>query len=143
MLFEELSLILPLSHVRSVMDASRPLVCFILIFVLSGTINGENSAPSIKRKQSETMPSFANFKKYPFHSLLGDILESIPEVRKFSECAYSCLTTDRCISFNIQAEPDHNRRYHCDLLETDLFSSPHKFQGNGSFHHYALKAGVS
>ena len=79
-----------------------------------------------------------NFKAYRFHSLLTGIINTA-FVTTTADCGFSCLETEGCLSFNIQAQPDFIRGHRCELLNTSFFLSPPKFQENGSFHHYAIQ----
>ena len=115
------------------------LLAFLVLFS-SGKVAGQVSHLNTNKHESKTF-KFASFKQTHFHALLTKKLES-HSVFHSDDCSFLCLKTKRCVSFNIQAEKNENPLLECELLDDDRFHSSGKFQKNGTFHHFAIQAGV-
>ena len=80
---------------------------------------------------------YAHFKDYLFHILdVPKVEEAIVPTR--NHCLQRCVKNPQCFSANIAAFYRRDGNVSCDLLPTDKFSVPEKFQANHSFHHYSI-----
>ena len=80
--------------------------------------------------------SYINFVENPFHHLdVNPIVSS--SVTESSQCAWACVETVTCFSFNVAAQPDIEGRTLCELLPTDKYNASDKFKANSSYHHYS------
>ena len=81
--------------------------------------------------------SYANFKKDKFSYLnmiaLGeDLVDHMPE------CSLACLKTPSCFLFNIEASPNINNKFLCQLLPSDMYNNREKFNHSDTFHHFSI-----
>ena len=97
---------------------------------LHGVTVSEDSAANSK-------VSFAKFVKHSSHHLDVDPIAS-SSVQKSSQCAWACVETVTCFSFNVAAQPDIEGRTLCELLPTDKYNASDKFKANSDFHHYSI-----
>ena len=83
--------------------------------------------------------SYANFAAHKFQHLQGSLLDSSCEVVQAKECAFVCVNSPPCASFNIALSPNENGKFRCELLSEDKFRSPDKLMVSQQFHHYSIK----
>ena len=93
-------------------------------------------AASLNRQPNNKLKS-ALFKDHLFHALLVPKLKGTL-VQTGKHCLLECLKNDRCFSTNVGAFPRADGNVTCELLPTDKYSAPEKFQANHSFHHYSI-----
>ena len=81
--------------------------------------------------------SFNAFVKHSFHHLDVDPI-AWSSVIKVSKCAWACVETVTCFSFNVAAQPDIEGRTLCELLPTDKYNASDKFKANSFYHHHSI-----
>jgi len=97
----------------------------------------------INRGATNGVPSYGKFKADKFSylnitSIGGDLVE------RNSICAFACLETPPCFSFNLAAFPDINGKLLCELLPSDKYNNSDKLVPSNVFHHYSIAvSGVS
>ena len=80
--------------------------------------------------------NFANFAQFLNHKLNATVKESRTVVSD-KECILACTESLNCRSLNIKITPDANRKYTCQILDTDKFVSHDLFAATSEFHHYS------
>jgi len=91
----------------------------------------------INRGATNGVPSYGKFKADKFSylnitSIGGDLVE------RNSICAFACLETPPCFSFNLAAFPDINGKLLCELLPSDKYNNSDKLVPSNVFHHYSI-----
>ena len=79
---------------------------------------------------------YANFKEEKFSYLNVTALSKIV-VKQSSLCAFACLETLSCFSFNVAAFLD-NGKLLCELLASEKYNNRDKFIPSDSFHHFSI-----
>lgn len=125
-----------------VMNTSRQVswLLWIVLVLFHGKLFAEFVYPTADKFETDTL-NLAKFKPIQFHVLNAAKLES-HSVSDIFDCTFFCVQNKKCVSLNIQVVPNKRQLLHCELLGDDMFHSPDKLQGNGTFHHFAVKAGV-
>ena len=77
-----------------------------------------------------------NFKEEKFSYLNVTALSKIV-VKQSSLCAFACLETLSCFSFNVAAFLD-NGELLCELLASEKYNNRDKFIPSNSFHHFSI-----
>ena len=77
-----------------------------------------------------------NFKEKKFSYLNVTALSKIV-VKQSSLCAFACLETLSCFSFNVAAFLD-NGELLCELLASEKYNNRDKFIPSNSFHHFSI-----
>lgn len=95
-----------------------------------------DGAASLNRQPNNKLKS-ALFKDHLFHALLVPKLKGT-SAQTGKHCLLDCLKNDRCFSTNVGAFSRADGNVTCELLPTDKYSAPEKFQANHSFHHYSI-----
>ena len=95
-----------------------------------------DAAASLNRQPNNKLKS-ALFKDHLFHALLVPKLKGT-SAQTGKHCLLECLKNNRCFSTNIGAFRRSDGNVTCELLPTDKYSAPEKFQANHSFHHYSV-----
>lgn len=91
----------------------------------------------INRGSANGVPSYGNFKEDKFSylnitSIGGDLVDHN------TFCAFACLETPPCFSFNLAAFPDINGKFLCELLPSDKYNNSDKLVPSKFFHHYSI-----
>ena len=93
----------------------------------------------LKRSASQKGVSHANFVTHKFQHLHESLLDSSHEVVQWHECAFLCVDSPPCVSFNIALSPNENGKLRCELLSGDMFRSPDKLIVSQQFDYYSIK----
>ena len=85
---------------------------------------------------------YGNFKAFFRHMLnISQVLASF-DVIGYSDCAFNCLGTLACFSFNYAILADNSTGRHvCHLLASDKYNHFSNFVKSDKFHHYAIGVG--
>ena len=96
------------------------------------------SIKQVERGEHEDI-TYGNFKEFLNHTLnVSQVLASI-YVEDFVECAFECIATLGCFSFNIATVSSINPNNRvCHLLATDKYYNSSNFVQSQEFHHYAI-----
>ena len=75
---------------------------------------------------------------FPFlnHKLNSTPFESRAVVAT-EDCIEACTVSHRCRSINLKAVPEKDKKFICQLLESDKFNSTDLFAASLDFHHYS------
>lgn len=78
---------------------------------------------------------------FPFlnHKLNSTPFESRAVVAT-EDCIEACTVSHRCRSINLKAVPEKDKKFICQLLESDKFNSTDLFAASLDFHHYSFVA---
>jgi len=91
----------------------------------------------INRGSANGVPSYGKFKADKFSHLnitsIGEVL-----VDRDTICAFACLETPPCFSFNLAAFPDINGKLLCELLPWDKYNNSDKLVPSILSHHYTI-----
>ena len=69
---------------------------------------------------------------------------NVPRIGKFTvydnfDCTFECLSHPSCLSLNLAASKGADGKLWCELLSSEKYSNPKKYQGNATSHHFAIK----
>ena len=81
--------------------------------------------------------SFNAFVKHSLHHLYVDPI-AWSSVIKVSKCAWACVETVTCFSFNVATQPDIKGLTLCELLPTDKYNASDKFKANSFYHQHSI-----
>lgn len=96
---------------------------------------------NVERLQTYLRSDTENHAKFIVHHgrALGIAATSSVQVQDSMFCLVQCLRHKFCQSVNFAAGAD-TRGYHiCELLPSDKYTFPSKFEDSFSFHHYSLE----
>ena len=111
---------------------------FIFKFCFNNSIISEFVAKKgINRGATNGVPTYGKLKADKFSylnitSIGGDLVD------RNTICAFACLKTPPCFSFNLAAFPDINGKRFCELLPSDKYNHTDKLVPSKSFHHYSI-----
>ena len=106
-------------------------IACLLILVIEATSQPHES---LYRTSGER---HANFEKHP-HTFLDVSAIAIKRVHDALYCALECLRKARCLSFNMAVVLGTDRKYECQLLATDKYSSSNNLKSTKAFNHHSI-----
>lgn len=74
------------------------------------------------------------------HSFLDIPAVGSIKVHDSMTCILQCLRNEQCYSLNFAIDFDYQGHL-CDLLPSDKYNSPNKFQQDVAFHHHSIAVG--
>ena len=89
------------------------------------------------RKSQEVGLFHHNFIRHSFHFLNVTEIDTF-FVHQLIDCAFSCLRTVSCVSFNMAAYADANSTFLCELLASDKYNSSIEFLPHPHLHHHSI-----
>ena len=113
--------------------------CANLLFLIP-YVAGEQSKPQLKGSLRSDVKNHAEFIEH-VHSFLDIPPVGSIKVHDSMACTLHCLRNEQCYSVNFAIDFD-DKGHVCELLPSDKYHSPYKFQQNvDSFHHYSIAVG--
>ena len=109
-------------------------VLTVSLFVVKDVVAQTEKDPFSRGSHQTTISFFKNE-----NSRLHVTPVSSQSVQDAMSCAFKCLETAPCVSYNLAASPDNQRNIECQLLATDKYSSSGNFTDSDKFHHYSIK----
>lgn len=110
----------------------------INVFFLISCVAGKQSK-TLKGCLRSDVENHAEFIEHVYSFLDISPVVSI-KVHNSITCTLHCLRNEQCYSTNFAIDFD-NQGHVCDLLLSDKYKSPYKFQKNVAFHHYSIAVG--
>ena len=119
------------------MDHSKTSLSLVIPLIFATCIYTSTDAENFRRDGEHDTVNFAHFANSPLHRLNGAVLISC-KVLSPSECAFECIESQDCYSFNFAAT-SLDGRHSCELLNADKFSNSDNLVFHADFNHYNIK----
>ncbi|XP_068705229.1 neurocan core protein-like [Montipora foliosa] len=118
-----------------------PKVLLLVFLSLLVYLSRETRGNKAIRRGGPSGIDHVNFKEEKFSYLNVTALSKIV-VKQSSLCAFACLETLSCFSFNVAAFLD-NGELLCELLASEKYNNRDKFIPSNSFHHFSIASPCS
>ena len=110
--------------------------CHFTVCIFFGILHGVLCSQALQRGAGEKL-SFSNFVHHRYHYLNATKLGS-HSVHKLGACGFTCINTDGCFSFNIEAAADVRGHFLCEILASDKYNQSDGYKPHPDFHHYSI-----
>ena len=118
-------------------DRNLPL-SLVIPLIFASCVYTSTGAQSFQREHNAV--NFAHFVNNPSQRLNGAVLVRFV-VLSPTECAYQCIKSQDCYSFNFAAT-SLDGRHSCELLNTDKFLNSDDLFSHAGFDHYNIMVSI-